>query len=115
MSWVVGLNGGSEQTFVIEFTELESSVENYIETEHVDPVTDSVIKSIIYGLNPNTKYRAKVKSKNHFNGASEASSMDVFFTTRGKFNFCLIYFVAKFKFKQCFILQYVKLAIHNCC
>ena len=100
VSWVVGLNGGSEQTFVIEFTELESFVENYIATEHVDPETDSVRASIIYGLNPETKYHAKVKSKNLFNGGSETSSMDVFFTTRGKFNVCLVYYVAKFKFKQ---------------
>ena len=100
VSWVVGLNGGSEQTFVIEFTELESSVENYIATEHVDLETDSVRASIIYGLNPKTKYQAKVRSKNLFNGGSETSSMDVFFTTRGKFNVCLVYYVAKFKFKQ---------------
>ena len=104
ISWVVGLNGGSQQTFVIEFTELQSSIGNYIKTQHVDPVTDSVIESKISGLNPNTNYQAMVKSKNHFNGGSETSSMDVFFTTRGKFNFCLIYYVAIFNLSNLSVL-----------
>ena len=87
VSWVVGVNGGSEQTFIIEFKKVESDVGNYMTTQYVDPITDSVIEATIYGLTPNTEYQARVKSKNHFDGGSETSSIYVYFTTRGKFNF----------------------------
>ena len=86
ISFIVGENGGSQQTFHIVVRQTGSSNEISINTDYVDPSKGSVQNFILQNLQPETTYIASVRSVNLY---GEDSSNLFQFTTRGKVFFCV--------------------------
>ena len=81
ISFIVGENGGSQQTFHIYIRKIGSNNEMSLNTEYVDPRKGSVLAFAIQNLQPETAYIASVRSVNLY---GEDSSNLFQFTTRGK-------------------------------
>ena len=81
ISFRVGENGGSQQTFHIYIRKIGSNNEMSLNTEHVDPRKGSLLNFPIQNLQPEKAYIASVRSVNLY---GEDSSKLFQFTTQGK-------------------------------
>ena len=84
LSWVVGLSGGSDLTFIVRLTETNADTTYDIDTAFINPSTGSVLEFLVEDLMSETMYKLAVVSKNSFNGKSEVESDEISFTTRGE-------------------------------
>ena len=81
ISFIVGENGGSQQTFHFVVRQTGSSNEMSINTDYVDPRKGSLQNFTLQNLQPEATYIASVHSVNLY---GEDSSNLFQFTTRGK-------------------------------
>ena len=81
VSWRVGLNGGSVQTFRVEYWQNDSRKNESV--SEIDPHEDKLLKLNMSDLTVETDYKVIVISMNLFNNGSETKSGVVDFKTRG--------------------------------
>ena len=83
VSWRVGLNGGSVQTFRVEYWQNDTLVKTNESVSEIDPPEDKLLKLNMSDLKPETDYKVVVISMNLFNNGSETRSGVEDFKTRG--------------------------------
>ena len=87
ISWVVGLSGGSRQSFIVIFrnTESEQSEHETFVTNIENPVYGMEVYFLMTGLTPQTEYEIWVRSQNQNKGGNQADSKKITVMTRSKY------------------------------
>ena len=84
ITWVVGGNRGSQQTFLVMFRKTGESQPLNFKTNAVDPVAGTVEYFVLSDLTPETEYEIWVRSENQNTGDNHADSEKITVVTRGK-------------------------------
>ena len=84
MSWVVGLNGGSEQTFEVVMSDMVTGEVLAHQPGYRDPRIGSLLYYTLEHLTPLREYAVRVFSFNQNHGNNRAESELINFKTRGE-------------------------------